>query len=134
MNRIILDTNALSVFFRGENLKIQEFVKKADLIIISPIILGEVLTGFRLGTKEESNRKLLKNFLSEGISEIFDINYQTAEIYSRIKVFLKNKGKMIPTNDIWIAAQAIETHCILVSFDNHFRNIPGLPLLDLTKL
>ncbi len=129
MNRIILDTNALSVFFRGDNQKIQEFVKKADLIIISPIVLGEVLTGFRLGTKEEANRKLLKNFLAEGTIEIFNISYQTAEIYSRIKVLLRNKGKPVPTNDIWIAAQAIETKSILVSLDSHFRYISGLPML-----
>ncbi len=130
MNRIILDTNALSVFFRGRNLKIQEFIKKADLMVISPIVLGEVLTGFRLGTKEEANRKLLKNFLAEGITEIFDISYQTAEIYSRIKVLLRNKGKMVPTNDIWIAAQAIETKSILVSLDSHFRHISDLPLWE----
>lgn len=38
--------------------------------------------------------------------------------------------KLIPTNDIWIAAQAIETGSILVSFDRHFSNIVGLRLWE----
>ena len=134
MNRIILDTNALSLFFGGDNQKIQKIVGEADLVIISPIVLGEVLTGFRLGTKEEANRKLLKDFLAEDVTEIIDLSYKTAEIYSRVKVLLKNKGQMVPTNDLWIAAQAIETKSILVSLDDHFRYIPDLPLWDLTKL
>lgn len=130
MNRIILDTDALSVFFRGNNQKIQEFVKKADLIIISPIVLGEVLTGFRVGTKEAENRKLLRDFLTEGVTELLDISYKTAEIYSSIKALLRKKGQMVPTNDLWIAAQAIETKSVLVSLDEHFRHITDVHLWD----
>ena len=37
---------------------------------------------------------------------------------------------MIPLNDIWIAAHAIETGAKLVTYDKHFRHIAGLRLWD----
>ena len=44
------------------------------------------------------------------------------------KIFqdLKAKGKPIPTNDIWIAATALERGLELCSFDDHFSSIAML--------
>jgi predicted nucleic acid-binding protein len=39
-------------------------------------------------------------------------------------------GAPIPVNDVWIAAHALETGSILVSFDAHFSRVPGLRLWD----
>ncbi len=47
-------------------------------------------------------------------------------IYGKIKTQLKIKGKPIPENDIWIAAQAIEYDFVLLSNDKHFKMITGL--------
>ena len=52
----------------------------------------------------------------------------TAEHYSNIFLQLKKSGKPIPTNDIWIAASAMENDMPLATFDKHFSNIQG-PLL-----
>jgi tRNA(fMet)-specific endonuclease VapC len=35
-------------------------------------------------------------------------------------------GLPIPSNDIWIAAQAIETGADLLSYDPHFARVQGL--------
>ena len=43
---------------------------------------------------------------------------------------LRKKGKPIPTNDIWIAAQAMELGAKLVTFDGHFKEIAGLRLWE----
>jgi len=32
----------------------------------------------------------------------------------------------VPTNDIWIAAHAMETGAELLSYDQHFSNVEGL--------
>ena len=39
-------------------------------------------------------------------------------------------GKPIPTNDIWIAAQAMENGSAVATSDRHFEEIDGL-VLDL---
>ena len=39
---------------------------------------------------------------------------------------LKAKGNPIPTNDVWIAAHALETGADLVSADRHFQHVEGI--------
>lgn len=39
---------------------------------------------------------------------------------------LRAKGRPIPTNDVWIAAHAMETGADLVSADGHFEHVDGI--------
>jgi predicted nucleic acid-binding protein len=47
-----------------------------------------------------------------------------------IRIELKQKGTPIPLNDVWIASHCIETGSVLISFDKHFKNVPGLRTWD----
>ena len=51
----------------------------------------------------------------------------TAHHYASIFAQLRRKGTPIPTNDIWIAALALEHNLILYSRDAHFDKIPSVP-------
>ncbi|RLB16513.1 MAG: VapC toxin family PIN domain ribonuclease, partial [Deltaproteobacteria bacterium] len=46
--------------------------------------------------------------------------------YAKIKNALREKGRPIPENDIWIAAIAVQYNLTLVSRDDHFKRIDGL--------
>jgi tRNA(fMet)-specific endonuclease VapC len=50
----------------------------------------------------------------------------TAVIYGRIQSDLRRRGRPIPTNDVWIAALAIQHGYTLVTRDNHFQEVDGL--------
>ncbi len=39
---------------------------------------------------------------------------------------LRTKGNPIPTNDIWIAATALQHNLGLFSYDKHFQAVDGL--------
>jgi tRNA(fMet)-specific endonuclease VapC len=52
---------------------------------------------------------------------LLDTNAITA-----IKQALKAKGTPIPINDVWLAAQSMETGALLATYDRHFDNIDGL--------
>ncbi len=54
----------------------------------------------------------------------------TADAYARIKQSLAAVGMMIPENDLWIAAFALEHSLPLATRDEHFTRIPGLSMLD----
>ena len=54
----------------------------------------------------------------------------TADRFGMIAIRLRRKGQPIPTNDIWIAAHALETGTDLVSFDRHFAAIDGLAWIN----
>ena len=45
-----------------------------------------------------------------------------------IRFFGAQAGTPMPTNDIWIAASAIQHDCPLFTQDAHFKNVPGLKL------
>ncbi|MCI5149668.1 MAG: type II toxin-antitoxin system VapC family toxin [Candidatus Electrothrix sp. MAN1_4] len=81
-------------------------------------------TGF---SKTSKNCKL---FSVKKVLNIIDVSIETSEIFGEIKSGLRKKGKMIPLNDIWIAAHAIETGAKLITYDAHFKNISGLRLWD----
>lgn len=49
-----------------------------------------------------------------------------ADRYSRIAAALRAKGRPIPTNDVWIAAHAMETGTDSVSADGHFGHVDGI--------
>jgi predicted nucleic acid-binding protein len=101
---------------------------KAEEILINPIVIAEMLIGFKLGTKEEQNKNESYEFLDSPRLSVIEIGEMTAEHYSNIFLQLKKSGKPIPTNDIWIAASAMENDMPLATFDKHFSNIQG-PLL-----
>jgi tRNA(fMet)-specific endonuclease VapC len=53
---------------------------------------------------------------------------ETAEIFGQLKNNLKKAGKLLPINDVWIAAHAIETGSVLITCDFLFQRVPGLRL------
>ncbi len=59
-------------------------------------------------------------------AEVLNGNVGTANEYGKIKNELREKGRMIPENDLWIAALARQYDLTLVSDDRHFREIDGL--------
>jgi tRNA(fMet)-specific endonuclease VapC len=60
--------------------------------------------------------------------KIFTIDEKTSEYYALIYQQLRKKGNPIPTNDIWIAATAIQHNLILFTYDSDFENIENLKL------
>jgi tRNA(fMet)-specific endonuclease VapC len=58
---------------------------------------------------------------------LLPITWDTADSFGRISTELRKKGTPIPTNDIWIAAHAVEAGATLISADPHFANVASLP-------
>lgn len=129
MKKILLDTNAYTAFKAGDE-SILDALGKADTVFMSAIVLGELYAGFRGGRKEAENRSELERFLSRPTVRILHVTQETAEIFGTVKLRLKTAGKPIPINDIWIAAQATESGAFLITYDNHFKNVPGLLLWE----
>ena len=125
MRPILIDTNAYSAFKRGDP-SILEVIQYAEILGISPIVLGELLSGFACGHQTEKNRDELQQFLHSSRIRMFALTADTAQFYSQIYDSLRKKGRPIPSNDLWIAAQALENGCVLCTYDQHFKEIEGL--------
>lgn len=125
MRPILLDTNGYSAYKKGKT-EIVEVIQQSEFIGISPIVVGELMVGFDNGSRPDRNREELQEFLESPRIIIYSINLDTAQFFSQILCALKKKGKPIPTNDIWIAAQALEHGSVVCTYDKHFSFIDGL--------
>ena len=123
--RVLLDSNAYSLLMRGHR-QVADLVRMAEEVLFSTIVAGELLYGFRWGSQFERNAAELRSFLGSPYVSVVTVGQVTADRYSRIAAALRAKGRPIPTNDVWIAAQAMETGSDLVSADAHFEQVDGL--------
>jgi len=128
MKRLLIDTNIYSYALKGEE-GVVGVLREADEIGFSVISIGELLSGFKLGGREQKNRKELEQFLDSPRIVIYPVNEETAEFYAQILNNLRKIGKPVPTNDIWIAAVAFQNGLKLFTKDAHFQTIAGLFLV-----
>ena len=129
MRRIAMDTN-IYTSFKVNDPGVVETLRDCDLIGVDITVIAELFSGFSLGAKEKKNRQELEAFLNSPRVEVLLHDLETADYYALIVKRLKAKGRPIPTNDIWIAANAMKHGLALYSFDKHFEEIEGLLLLS----
>jgi tRNA(fMet)-specific endonuclease VapC len=121
----LFDTNAYTALKRGHP-EVTRLFKEAPSLVFSTIVIGELTYGFRHGTQFARNSAALDDMLGAPRVRVLPVSRLTADRYSRISAELRRTGKMIPTNDIWIAAHTFESGAELLSFDAHFAAVPGL--------
>lgn len=128
MKKMLIDTNIYSYALRGDPETVS-VLQRANKIAICSISIGELLSGFRGGSRERENREELEEFLDAPRVQIYSIDENTAEFYADILHGLRERGTPIPTNDIWIASVSFQHGLKLFSKDQHFKNISGLILI-----
>jgi len=124
--RVALDTSAYSALMRGHR-EVASLVRRAEAVLLPAVVAGELLYGFRFGSRFEENAARLEAFLDVPSVDLLTVTFVTADRFGRIATALREKGTPIPTNDIWIAAQAMVAGADLLSSDAHFGLVEGLP-------
>ena len=126
MNAAFIDTNVLiGCFQRGSGAA--DAISDYDRILVCPAVIGEFKAGIDSGTQRGRKAKAqLDEFLDDPAVEIVSCTDETAEYYARIFRALKERGTPLPTNDIWIAAAALEHGATVLSGDGHFSHVPML--------
>lgn len=122
MMRVMLDTSAYSAFMKGHP-EVKLALQHAEEIYLNPVILGELLAGFRRGRHKKKNEKELRVFLSSPRVQVVDMDEDTAERYAVILDSLWSAGTPISTNDIWIAASAMQHGLRVLTTDTHYQRV-----------
>ncbi len=125
MRRVVIDTNVYSRGLAGERWS-AAILRQAEEILLCPIVVGELFTGFRNGARESRNRALFERFVATSRVTVVNISVETSEFYSSVLGQLRRQGTPIPTNDIWIAACAMEHGAHVATLDAHFKRVAGL--------
>ena len=123
--RILLDTSAYIAFLKGHP-GIKQAIQKADEINLNPVVMGELLAGFMKGRRAAQNREILQEFMGSPRVRLMAIDEETSGRYAAIFNYLREKGTPIPTNDLWIAATAMQFGLRVVTTDRHFRKVPQI--------
>ena len=128
MNSAVIDTNILIDCFQRERGAV-DAMSDYDRILVCPAVLGEFKAGIDISTKRgKKAKRLLDEFLDDPAVAIIPCTDETADYYARIYTALKANGTPLPTNDIWIAASALEHGASVLSGDSHFSYVPMLKL------
>ena len=123
--RILLDTNRYTDFCKAVPEAVAP-VTAAERVFLPFVALAELRGGFQAGTLARENERTLARFLaSERVSVLYP-DETTTQVYAGLFAQLRRQGTPIPTNDIWIAALALQHNLALHSRDAHFDNLPQL--------
>ena len=127
----MLDTSAYAAFKRGHE-EAAKALRKSPEILLPSIVLGELWAGFEVGSRRDQNRQELDAFLASPRVALTPVTAETAARYAAIYAYLRANGRPIPTNDLWIAALAMEHGATLLTADAHFLEVPQILVTHLT--
>jgi predicted nucleic acid-binding protein len=123
---LILDTNALSA--AEEHPGIVATLAGARQLALPVVVIGE----YRYGIAQSRHRAKYRRWLDGLIADctVLDITEQTTHHYAEVALELRQSGKPIPANDLWIAALCRQHALPLLSHDYHFDVVAGIQRLD----
>jgi tRNA(fMet)-specific endonuclease VapC len=122
MRRILLDTSAYAAFMRGHS-GVKRAVQQADEIYVTPVVLGELRAGFMRGRWRRKNEEELRTFLASPRVSLVPVDEVTSERYAVILNALWRVGTPLPTNDMWIAASAMQHGFSILTTDRHYQQV-----------
>jgi tRNA(fMet)-specific endonuclease VapC len=123
-----MDSNRYQDFCEGAPQAVHVIRRSAE-IMIPFIVLGELRAGFACGTRSYKNEQTLTRFLnSPRVKQLF-ADEDTTHQYARLFRQLRKQGTPIPSNDLWIAALALQHDLLLFTRDTHFDHLPQLPVI-----
>jgi tRNA(fMet)-specific endonuclease VapC len=123
--RVALDTNRYSDFAKGDAHAL-DVLDRAERIFVPLIVVAELRAGFACGSRSKENERVFVRFLNTKGVEILYPDEDTTRVYAQLFFQLRQQGTPIPTNDIWIAALAVQHDLILFARDRHFEHLKQL--------
>lgn len=104
----------------------QEFLEQHanERLYITFTVAGELAAGPRLGDREDWEA-LVSPF------HVLGMNRDVCWEYGRAYRYLRDNGRLIGANDLWIAATGLaHSKPVVTRNEEHYRRIPGLEVLS----
>jgi len=123
---IIADTSAIVGLLRRDS-GIEQTIDDKNFAITF-VTLAELSLGVLKAARPAAAWSRIQEVI--GDRPMFQVSTFTPAIYAKIYFDLERSGTMIPINDIWIAAIALEAKLPLVARDKHFACVAGLQTIN----
>ena len=121
--RYLLDTNIAVEVLRGDETLWNRLRTEPELFL-TVVVLGELYYGAAKSARPEENTARVNELATR--MTILSCDHETSLLYGQLKGRLKGTGRLIPTNDVWIAASAIQHDLTIVTRDEHFGFVEDL--------
>jgi tRNA(fMet)-specific endonuclease VapC len=125
MSSYLLDSSVLVLSLK-QDAAIRQRLAGITALYVSVVALGELYYGASHSVHVQRSLAEVDQ-LAQTMAVLIADN-TTAKIYGHIKHEQRAKGLMIPDNDLWIAATAIQYRLTLAARDLHFTWVAGLSL------
>jgi tRNA(fMet)-specific endonuclease VapC len=123
--KYLLDTNIIIALFAGE-VQVHARLRECPAIFISAISVGELVYGAHKSRRVIENLSRIRYFVAN--NTVLHCDQETAYHYGKLKHILQQQGRIMPENDMWIAALTQQHQLTLVSRDKHFEMISEFSL------
>jgi tRNA(fMet)-specific endonuclease VapC len=125
-DQIVLDTSVVIQIFRRDP-DVEKRIRQVETYWLPVPVIAEMRIGFlarKFSRASQKARNEFDSFVSG--AKIINCTQDVASRYADIGFALREKGLMIPQNDIWIAACCFVADQPLATRDDHFQRIPNL--------
>ena len=123
--RLLLDSHRYRDFCEGDR-EVVRLLRQATDIHLPFVVLGELRAGFACGTRSLANERVLSQFLQRPRVHLLLADSETTRHYANLFRQLRFQRTPMPSNDLWVAALAVQHELALLSRDEHFRHLPQL--------
>ena len=124
---LLFDTNA-AIAWIGRDAGLFAAIESGESLSVSLVTIGELEFGAAKSARPDWNRARIATSLAP--FRRITIDDTTARTYGEVEAALRKKGRPIPSNDVWIAAIALQHTLSLVTRDGHFAEVAGLKIRD----
>jgi tRNA(fMet)-specific endonuclease VapC len=125
--RFLLDTNIVIALLQGDGTVLSNLDRASD-VFISAVVMGELFFGAAKSARSTENIAKVEQFATG--RAIISCDLEVAREYGHLKQRLREKGRPLPENDIWLAAAAIHHGLVLVTRDRHFQEVEELQVAE----
>jgi len=128
---LVIDTSALVAIERAGSEWAAALEESGDQPVAVPAaVYGELLVGVALEkTRKRAARRRARIDALVALTGVVEFDAAIAERWAELFAALSRRGRMIPSNDLAVAATARHLgYAVLVGPDDekHFRGVPGL--------
>jgi tRNA(fMet)-specific endonuclease VapC len=123
--RVLIDTNRYSDFIRNDPAAVV-VMQDAEEVFVPFVVLAELRVGFLGGSRALSNEAILTKLLALPRVQVLYPDQETTHHYAALVHQLRRQGTPIPSNDLWIAALAVQHGLVLHARDRHFDHFPQI--------
>jgi tRNA(fMet)-specific endonuclease VapC len=127
--RVKLDTST-AIRILNSDATVLTHLGRERRVGIPSVVAGELLFGALNSRRGPANVARCQRLIQGGL--LFAVDLGVADEYARLRLALKQLGKPIPGNDLWIAATCLHHGLALATSDARFAHCPGLVTEDWT--